>query len=215
LSRGILAPPALALGKAPCITAVLTIPDPLQLAARLSNVLHDVEKRLSDLRMEAPASAGLLRPIRAVAATLERDGNWSIGLALFRSPDQFPYFFLREAPTEFVTVGEHFEIRPVLAVVSRDQVFFVLALSQKHVRLFRCTYQSEQELQLRRVAPDNLHVWLNNRIPDHGLDNRAVAGPSVGSMKGVTFRTTRAKKDCGVNASTSDGCARRALCAPD
>lgn len=69
--------------------------------------------------------------------------------------------------------------------------FCILALSQKHVRLFRCTYQGEQELQLRKLAPENLHVWMNSRIPDHALENRAVAGPSIGSMKTVMFGTSR------------------------
>ena len=187
----------LAAAKAPCITAVLTIPDPLQLAARIGNVIREMEKRLSAIPMKPLQVTDLVEPIRSMATALERDREWSIGLALFRSPDQFRYFFLRELPTEFVTVAERFQIRPLLAVVSRDQLFYVLALSQKHVRLFRCTYQGKQELQLRRLAPDNLHVWLNNRIPDHVLDNRAIAGPSVGSMKGVVFGTStdRERKD--------------------
>lgn len=180
---------ALASAKGPCITALLAIPDPLQLKVRLNNVLRPLERRMKDLHVESSAANDLLTPIRSVTAALERDGDWSIGFAMYRSPGQFRYFLLRDPPTDFVAVAERFYVRPLLALTSRDQIFYVLALSQKHVRLFRCTYQSEQDLQLRRLAPDNLHVWMNSRIPDHVLDNRAAAGPSVGSMKGVPFGT--------------------------
>jgi len=180
---------SLASAKAPCITAVVTIPDPVQLNAHITNTVREVEKRLEKARIDATTAANLVEPLRAMAAATEQEGDWSVSLALFRSPDIFRYFLLRDLVTEFVIVGERFQIRPLLPLLSHDQRFYLLALSQKHVRLFRCTYQSEQELPLRRLAPENLHVWLNNRIPDHVLDNRAFGGSSVGSMKGVLFGT--------------------------
>ena len=38
-------------------------------------------------------------------------------------------------------------------------------------------------------VPRSLDLWLNNRIPDHVLDNRSSAGRGDGSMKGVLFGT--------------------------
>jgi hypothetical protein len=180
---------SLASAQPPCITAVLTIPDPVQLSAHIGNTVRDVEKRLKNAGIDATTADNLVEPLRAMASATEQEGDWSVALALFRSPDIFRYFLLRDLATEFVMVGDRFQIRPVLPLLSHDQRFYLLALAQKHVRLFRCTYQSEQELQLRRLAPESLHVWLNNRIPDHVLDNRAAGGPSVGSMKGVLFGT--------------------------
>ena len=170
---------ALAAAKAPCITAVLMIPDPLQRKAHISDIIREVEKLLKDARIDATTAASLVEPLRAMATATEQEGDWSVGFALFRSPEIFRYFLLRDLVTEFVMVRERFQIRPLLPLLSRDQRFYLLALSQKHVRLFRCTNQSEQELQLRRLPPENLHVWLNNRIPDHVLDNRSAGGPSV------------------------------------
>jgi hypothetical protein len=179
----------LAEAQGPCITAVIRIPEPGQLRIRITNALRHMEPELKNAGMEDPKITGLLQPIREMAAAMERDGEWSVALAVFRSLDLFRYFFLRELTSEFITVDQHFQIRPLLTLISRDQLFYILALSQKHVRLYRCTYQSEQEVQLRRLAPENLHVWMNNRIPDHVLDNRSAAGPSLGSMKGVLFGT--------------------------
>ena len=101
----------------------------------------------------------------------------------------FRYFWLRDTIKDFVTVSQTFQIRPLLSVVSREQKFYVLALSQKHTRLLLYTYQSRQELQLRRLAPQSLRAWMNEGEPDHVLDNRSAGGPSVGRMKGVLFGT--------------------------
>ena len=71
--------------------------------------------------------------------------------------------------------------------MSREQKFYVLSLSQKHTRLLLYAYQSRQELQLRRLAPQSLQAWMNSRLPDHVLDNWSAGGPSLGKMKGVVF----------------------------
>jgi hypothetical protein len=168
---------------------VITIPEPVQLSSQINNAIHEIEKRLKNAGMEVTTAANLVEPLRSVGSAIEQEGDWSVSVALFRSPELFRYFLLRGLTTEFVKLGERFQIRPLLRLVSHDQKFYLLALSQKQVRLFRCTNQSEQELQLRKLAPESLQVWLNNRIPDHVLDNRAFGGPSVGSMKGVVFGT--------------------------
>jgi hypothetical protein len=53
-----------------------------------------------------------------------------------------------------------------------------------------CTQHRAEEGNIRAVVPQDMRVWLNTRQPDHLLANRAAGGPSVGSMKGVTFGTS-------------------------
>jgi len=115
-------------------------------------------------------------------------------LVLFRSPDLFRAFWVGETMKDFVAVGERFQIRRLLFLLSREQRFYLLALSQKHVRLFRCTHHSAREIQLRGHVPTNLHEWRQTAKPDHVVDNRASAGPSVGSMKGVMFGTSTVRE---------------------
>ena len=86
-------------------------------------------------------------------------------------------------------MSQTFQIRPLLSLVSREQKFYVRALSQEHTRLVMYTYKGRQELQLPRLAPHSLRAWMNTRAPDHILDNRSAGGPSVGKMKGVLFGT--------------------------
>jgi hypothetical protein len=178
---------SLAEARAPCITAGIAIPDPLQLHARIHNLIRAIERHLKDAGVNSEEEFTLVQPIRTLANAIEEEHDWSIGLILYRSPDLFRYFCLRDTIEAFVAVSQTFRIRPLLSLVSREQKFYVLALSQKHTRLLLYTYQSQQEVQLRRLAPQSLRTWMNERDPDHVLDNWATGGPSVGKMKGVVF----------------------------
>ena len=180
---------SLAEARGPCITAAIAIPDPLQLHARVQNLIRKIERHLKDAGVNSEEEFALVQPIRTLASAIEEEHDWSIGLILYRSPDLFRYFWLRDTIKDSVTVSQTFQIRPLLSLVSKEQKFYVLALSQKHTRLVMYTYQSRQELQLRRLAPQSLRAWMNTRAPDHVLDDRSAGGPSVGEMKGVLFRT--------------------------
>ena len=179
----------LAAAKSPCITVAFAVPDPLQTRTRLKNAVDSVEKGLKDTGIGDASAAFLTAPIRALAADIEEREEWSKSIVIFRSPDIFRYFAMRDLEHEFITVGERFQLRPLLGLLSRHQQFYLLALSLKHVRLFHCTHHSGEELDWRGLAPQSLQVRMNARQPDHVLDNRAAGGPSVGSMKGVVFGT--------------------------
>jgi hypothetical protein len=180
---------SLAEARAPCITAGIAIPDPLQPHARIHNLIREIERHLKDAGVNSEEEFTLVQPIRTLANAIEEEHDWSIGLILYRSPDLFRHFWLRDTIEDFVTVSQTFQIRPLLSVVSKEQKFYVLALSQKHTRLLMYPYQSQHALQLRRLAPQSLRAWTNTRVPDHVLDNWSAGGPSVGKMKGVVFGT--------------------------
>jgi Bacterial archaeo-eukaryotic release factor family 3 len=188
---------SLSVAQGQCITIALEIANPAQIRPQITNALHEVERRLRATEIDADTARMLAEPIHELAATIETEGDWGFGIILFRSPEVFRYFRLPELPKEFVTIGNRFQIRPLLGLFAHEQRFYLLALSQKHVRLFDCTQQSMEELQLPAKMPRNLEAWLNNRIPDHVLDNRSSAGPGEGSMKGVMFgtNTDREKHD--------------------
>ncbi len=180
---------SLAQGRGPCITLAVTIPDPVQRQAHLKNAIRDVENGLSSRGMDARKAATLVEPLRVFTAQIAAEGDWGIQLVLFKSRDTTRCFEVRELSKDFVTIGDSFQIRPLLPLMSRDQQFYLLALSQKHVRLLMCTWSTAKEIPLGALAPQDLNAWLKSRMPDHVLDNRASAGPSVGAMKGAMFGT--------------------------
>jgi hypothetical protein len=181
---------SLAQAQGPCITVAVAIPDPAQRQAHLKNAIRDVENGLISRGMDARSATTLVEPLRVFTAQIAAEGDWGIQLVLFKSRDTTRCFQVRDLSKDFVTIGDRFQIRPLLPLMSRDQQFYLLALSQKHVRLLLCTWRTAKEIPLRALVPQNLKSWLNSRMPDHVLDNRVSAGPSVGAMKGVMFGTS-------------------------
>jgi hypothetical protein len=178
----------LAAGKDLCTTIVAATPNADGMRTRLKNAIRQVEKQLANRGVDRNTTAALVETVDSIATTVEAEGRWANGLILFRSPDMFRYFWLRELPKEIVAVTKRFQIRPLLSVLSREQRFYILVLSQQHTCLFRCTPHSAEKVNLGGVVPDSLPVRMQTRRPDHILDNWAAAGPSVG--KGVMFGTS-------------------------
>jgi Bacterial archaeo-eukaryotic release factor family 3 len=173
----------LAGARGPCITIVMPLPDPIELHTRLKNAVHGLEKRNGEI-------AGLLEPIRAAAAAIDSQGVWAKAMMVLRSPEVFHGYWLRGLQKEVVDAGDRFHLRPLFAAMSREQSFYLLALSQGSVRLFSSTMFHADEIQLPGTVPRNIRDWMNTRQPDHMMDNRSAGGPSVGSMKGVMFGTS-------------------------
>jgi Bacterial archaeo-eukaryotic release factor family 3 len=180
----------LASANGPCITLAVDIPDPLQIRTRMKNSIRGLEKRLHYAGVDTSTAGTLMEPIQALAASIEDQRQWGSDLVLFRSPEIFRYYMVPELTREFVEVGPRFQIRPLLSIIALEQRFYLLALSQKHVRLLRATHHSVEEVPLHGRAPENLEAWMHARTPDHVLDNRSTGGPSTGSMKGVMFGTS-------------------------
>jgi hypothetical protein len=105
---------------------------------RLRRLLAQAETQLFALELNTPEVEALLRP-----ATKLTEGNmrfWqhqSDGLALFLTRDISLIYRLPVLFEERVVVGNRFYLRPLLPLLSGDGVFYLLALSQQHVRLWR------------------------------------------------------------------------------
>jgi len=180
---------SLASAKGPCITLMTALPNPLEIQAHLTNAIRTIENKLAEGGVDPGTVDTLVKPLHALAATVEAAGTWANALVLFRAPDILRHYWLHDLRPEVITVDAKFDIRPLLPVLSREQSFYVLALSQKRTELFHGTRYSFEEVNLRGI-PQNLRDWMHVREPDHDLENRATGGPSVGSMKGVLFGTS-------------------------
>jgi Bacterial archaeo-eukaryotic release factor family 3 len=116
-------------------------------------------------------------------------------IAVFRSPDFFCVTSLAEPVKGKAVLGPHFCVRPLLPELTKDGTFYILALSQKDVRVLRCTSSSSEEIPLPASVPRSFDAFMNNVKPDHVLDNRGTPGPGAGSSKGIMFSTSTDKED--------------------
>src|SRR5438067_5127355 len=133
----------------PCVSILLPLDTARQQVAgnsvRLKNAVREVERLLGEKGVEPERTRVLLEPIREYTAEL---GEWSgdrQGLAIFRSWDVLRAFRVPLQLEESVSVADHFNVRPLLTLVHADPTFYILALSQKHIRLLRCMGHSSEE----------------------------------------------------------------------
>src|SRR5271157_5809274 len=97
---------ALAGAVGPCITLVIPIPNPAELAARLNSALRSVRNQLAKRHTDTETGGELLAPIEQLAANLETAHTWANSLIAFRSPGAFRYYWMCERLNDMAQVGE-------------------------------------------------------------------------------------------------------------
>jgi Bacterial archaeo-eukaryotic release factor family 3 len=175
----------------PCITAILAIPNPLETAARFKSAIRAMEERLKRLDFEEAEMERFIRPVRDLAARGTSAGVWATSIVLYCSPGIFRCFLPQEPARESISLENRFQLRPLLSALAKEQRFNVLGLSQRNIRLLRCTPHHAEEVDLKGHVPQDFRLWMGTWKPDHLSNNLAFGGPSMGSAKGVLFTTSR------------------------
>jgi hypothetical protein len=185
----------------PCISLTVSMEGtggqtkPVQ--TKLKHALADAERLLTAAGIDQEQRRTLLDPVQSYAEEFDAGEPTGGGLLILRSADLFRVIRLASNLQESVTVGNHFEIRPLLHELDANRQFVILALAQKNIRMLRCTDHSSEEVPLPEGIPKDMQTWAQTRKPDHNMTNKASAGPSAGSSKGVmqTTNTDREDKD--------------------
>lgn len=118
---------------------------------RLRNLLRSAEERLLAGGLRPQEIKTLQEPAQALLGNVLFWRRQSDGLAIFISADLFRCFCLPEAFSELLVVADHFHITPLLPLLSGDNRFYILALSQKEVRLLEGTGKNIREIELESV----------------------------------------------------------------
>lgn len=139
----------------PCVSLIVPTEragrDARQNPLRFRNALGEAEERLVAQGMRAPEARDLLQPGRDLAADGRSWNQRAGGLALFLAPGFESLLRLPVRPVQRVVVGARFHIRSLLPVFWPDQPFYVLALSQREVRLLAGARFGVRRLPLANV----------------------------------------------------------------
>jgi hypothetical protein len=118
---------------------------------RCKTLLRQVEEQLLANGLRPQEAQELLQPVQQLLPNRDFWQRQSHGLALFMAPQLFRAYRLPLAVDELAVVTHRFHIKPLLPLLSGDGHFFVLALSQKAVRLLQGTRFSINEVELQGV----------------------------------------------------------------
>ncbi|HTX36826.1 MAG TPA: hypothetical protein VME43_17475 [Bryobacteraceae bacterium] len=179
----------LASANGPHLTALVSLTTPSEIEVRIKNAMRGLQRKAAERGGDPDTSAALIAPIRDLATAVQTEGVWAHALILFRSPDLFRYYWLHGQFQDMQADGDWFQVRPLLRTLAHETRFYLLALSQHHVRLLVCTQHRAEPADTGTNIPRNLEDWMNNRQPDHLLATRSFAGRSIGGMKGVVSGT--------------------------
>jgi hypothetical protein len=127
----------------PCVTFYI----PLEPAAntsridglRLKSLVQQAERQLTGSWPELSKTQvrDLMGPLQSLDAENVQRGNGG-SLVVLRSPDTFRAFEVRKELDDTVVIGESFHVFPLIHSLNvAGQMFYLLALSQKHIRLLR------------------------------------------------------------------------------
>ena len=124
--------------------------------------LEEAEERLGKAGWRAAEVKELLAPGLRLLEDITFWKNQSDGLAAFLAPQFLRLFRLPMAFKDAVVVANRFSIIPLLPLLSGNGRFFVLALSQKAVRLLQGTRYGVSEVDLKGVPQSLAEALLTH-----------------------------------------------------
>lgn len=159
-------------------------PDIRQDPIRLKDLLREVGRQLEDRGLAASDISRLVGPGHDLVADRAFWRRQEDGLALYAAPN---FFRTYPAPQRFrplAVVSERFHVTQLFPLVSINRHFYVLALSQKDIRLIEATRTTAVEVDLGDL-PRTLSEALLTDTPEQGLQHHL--GTVAGASRGAVF----------------------------
>lgn len=160
---------------APCVSIYMPVmkkgvPELRQNPVRLKNMLRQAGEQIGK-EHQSVIEAG-----HAVADDITAWEHPGESFALFLTPSLTRHYQIPIRTEEILTVGAHLHLAPLLEMCVAEGRFWVLALSQKQLRLIACSRSSAQQVKIPLGVPESLVESLEHRNPDV-LDERTRANP--------------------------------------
>lgn len=129
--------------------------------SRLHHLIGSAADELAAFGLDESSREQVLAPLRTLQDDVEFWQAQSDGLALYSAPGFFAGYRLPGTLEDRVVVGDCFRVLPLVPHLAAEGAFFLLALAQNSLRLFRGTAASMEELDLGAVP-----ATMRDAIPE-------------------------------------------------
>jgi hypothetical protein len=164
----------------------------------LKNLLDSAEQQLVAHGIRGPEARLLLQAARDLPKNESFWQQRSKSLAIFASPEMFRAFRLLEQVNELLVVNRRFQLKSLLPLLSNNQPFFVLAISQNKVRFFEGSRFHCEEVEVKGL-PANMKEALNYELAERGSQphstSRGMAGKQAAVVHGQGGERDTSKDD--------------------
>lgn len=177
-------------GTWPCISIYMPVqraaPEPRPDITRLKDHIKETRVKLEKQGVDQRDVESLLEPMDNLIEDVSFWEHRKDGLALFRCPGLFHYYRLSRSFEDLTVVSNQFHFKPLLPLMTADSPFYILALSQKEVRLLHATRESVTELDLGDV-PKRLAdaIRYDQRTSEYQYHFHTTSAPTRGGWSAV------------------------------
>ncbi|RPI84778.1 MAG: hypothetical protein EHM41_12530, partial [Chloroflexi bacterium] len=170
----------------PCISIYMPTqkagPEVQQNPIRLKNILRQAEEQMEERGIRRVEAEKLLEPAWALVNDSRFWAQQGEGFAAFVAQDVFQNYTLPQQFEEEISINRRFYVKPLFPVLRKGRRFFILAISQKQIRLFQCTKYDVRQLELDDV-PQSLAEALQWDDPEQHIQLNYSQGPSTGGSR--------------------------------
>jgi hypothetical protein len=130
---------------------------------RFKNLIARAQEKLFDSGLSAPEVQALMQPAESLLTDRDFWQHQSDGLAAFLSPGFSQTYRLPSRFDELLDIGNNFQIKPLLPLLSQDGQFYILALSMNDIRLFLGTRDTIDQIELGDI-PTTMQeaLWMDD-----------------------------------------------------
>jgi hypothetical protein len=172
----------------PCVSISLpmhlTGRDGMEDPVRLRNLADQAEDALVNRGLRSPSARNLLAPVRALPADNLAWQHRGEAVAIFVAPNFLRVLHASGRIEASVHVNDRFCVRPLLPLITEDDRFFLLAISQNRVRLFEGDAIKLSELEVTGI-PRNMNDALKIENADRGEQVHSAMRGSLGKQAAV------------------------------
>jgi Bacterial archaeo-eukaryotic release factor family 7 len=153
---------------------------------RLKNLLREAEDRLQALGLRSPEVSEIVKPARDLLSDGFFWRHQREGLAIFLARGFQTHYRLPLRFEDLAVVAERFHVKPLLPLLTGDGHFYVLAVSQKDVRLLEGSRYGMNEIELEDL-PKNLSEALGPELWQEQIQLHSTRAPGVGGERSAVF----------------------------
>ncbi|MFP4497448.1 MAG: hypothetical protein ACLFQV_04495 [Vulcanimicrobiota bacterium] len=158
--------------------------DPNYNRTHFKNLLREVEKRLPGDYSKEYYSSKLLKPAWEL---LEDSPYWNFmdqGFAMFLTPNYFQCYLLPINVQDLVTVSGHFHLKPLLELLSQNQDFYLLTISQNGNSFYKGNIFGVQEVKIDSM-PASMAEVLRFDVPEESVQFHTSETHRIGQGKAI------------------------------
>lgn len=151
---------------------------------RFKNLIRQAEEELILEGARTPEVKSIMDPAYQLLSNHFFWKHQHKGLAVFIGPTAMSYYRTTHAFREIAIVTHRFHLKPMLPLLSREEQFYILALSPDQVRFFQCNRDQISQLEVEGM-PRNMAEVLGDKDSETHLSHHLIGTGSKGNQTSV------------------------------